>query len=77
MLRRPSSTYETVLQMYDSASMVSRRIERLLSVGLLVESRGELRLTPAGRRVAYRFAVLRKFFGHSTDPDTAVERASG
>lgn len=77
-LRHQQCTEKDLADIYDSSTMVSRRIERLLSVGLLCEVGGELRLTRNGRRLASRFVAIKQFLGHSLDlPDTGMERHRG
>jgi len=52
-------------RLYDSRQMVAARLDRLVSVGLLDESLGSLKLTKNGLRLVRFFNRMRAFFRHS------------
>jgi hypothetical protein len=73
ILRDRSLSEKDLVDLYDSSRMVSMRIERLLATGLLSEAGGELRLTKHGARIATRFIVFKRFFGHPMRPSCVME----
>ena len=50
--------------LYPKAGMVSRRLEKLASSGLLVKIDGCYEIDDKGRRLIAVFRQMRKFFGH-------------
>jgi DNA-binding HxlR family transcriptional regulator len=54
--------------LYGSAGMVTRRLERLAAVGLLVRDGRAVRVLPRGRRLVRVFAALKHFFRHPEQP---------
>jgi len=50
--------------LYPSHGMVSRRLEKLVSSGLLAEQDTGYLITSEGRRLIATFGRLRRFFGH-------------
>jgi hypothetical protein len=66
--RQAMTTFE-IDQLYDSRTMVSSRVDRLVAVGLFnVASRG-LELTRKGERTVLIFGRLRGFFRHQPPTD--------
>jgi ABC-type siderophore export system fused ATPase/permease subunit len=63
-------TQAEVDRRYDSASMVSNRIERLIVTGLLKETGQVIRPTAKGLRLLSAFDALRRFFGHMNPGDS-------
>jgi hypothetical protein len=63
-LSRHAMTTAEIEQLYDSRSMVSSRIDRLVAVGFFDETTVGLELTRKGERTVRIFGRLRTFFRH-------------
>jgi hypothetical protein len=63
-LRRGELSRAEIDALYDTAGMVSRRLENLVATGLLERDAVGYHLSVRGRRVVWAFAVLKRFFRH-------------
>jgi hypothetical protein len=68
-LSRRAMTAAELEQLYDSRTMVSARIDRLVGIGLFDETAAGLELTSKGARMVRTFGWLRAFFRHPMPAD--------
>jgi hypothetical protein len=68
LLRERDRSTAEIKELYEPRGMVERRMDRLVTAGLLRREGSRCRVTSRGQRLAGLFMAVKQFFRHPQDP---------